>query len=52
MASRGAYNIAYVGCGACSGAGVARSVIWQTGVVISLSLWVKAGLKIMDSYVF
>lgn len=51
MASRVAYNVLYVD-GLGSKAGVARTVVWQAGVIMTLGLWVKAGLKIMDSYVF
>ena len=54
MASRVVYNVCYVGLGPSSGRKVAlaRSVVWQAGIVMTLTLWVKAGLKMVDSYVF
>lgn len=50
IASRIAFNHAYIFLGA--NVAWARTVIWQTGAILTMTLYVKAGLKLYNAYVF
>lgn len=48
VASRFAYNVTYVFLQENPAIGNMRSVIWQAGAITILTVWIKAGLAMMD----
>lgn len=52
VATRVAYNVVYIAMGESEGLSWVRSALWQAGTLTSVGLFVQAGLKMMNAYVF
>ena len=52
VATRVGFNVVYIAMGESPGLSWVRTALWQAGALTSVGLFVQAGLKTMNAYVF